>query len=88
MFGTMTTPPFPVVKGDYFTGWTPARIIRCMEAHGRISGPTGLILRMTSSRLGADMYIRLQYTTGAAILLIVVDTHVRVAKLTCMHVGV
>jgi hypothetical protein len=43
---------------------------------------------MTYARLDADVYTRLQYTTGAAILLIVVDTHVRVAKLTCMHVGV
>jgi len=33
MFGTMTTPPFPMVKGDYFTGLTPAGIIRCGRVH-------------------------------------------------------
>jgi hypothetical protein len=46
------------------------------------------MLMMTSARLYVDVYTRLQYTTGSAILLIVMDTHVRVAKLTCMHAGV
>jgi hypothetical protein len=43
---------------------------------------------MTSAHLYADVYTRLQSTTGSAILLIVVDTHVRVDKLTCIHAGV
>jgi hypothetical protein len=30
-FGAMTTSPFPMVKGDYFTGFTLAGIIRCLE---------------------------------------------------------
>ena len=34
----MTTPPFPMVKEDYFTGLIPARIIRRMEIHDQLSG--------------------------------------------------
>jgi hypothetical protein len=32
----MATPPFPRVKGDYFTGWITARMIRRLEVHGRL----------------------------------------------------
>jgi transposase InsO family protein len=38
MFGTITTPPFLMVKGDYFTGLTPAGIIRWLRVHDPIFG--------------------------------------------------
>src|SRR2546426_7031726 len=53
----MTTSPFPMVKGDYCTGLTPAGIIRRLEVHGpqlflgwdypRTYAPTGFVVTLT-----------------------------------------
>src|SRR2546427_7324749 len=53
----MPTSPFPMVKGDYCTGLTPAGIIRRLEVHGpqlflgwdypRTYAPTGFVVTLT-----------------------------------------